>query len=426
MAPAFNLTPASAKTGVLQYADKDERMLYEKACSKLSDDEFDCQEDQVMDFMNSLKQRAREYGWDERIMMIPSDPEDMTSEMISILDAHGSLSMEAILAYEKSYMDKKNRPRQDMQCLYKAIMSSLSRVGRVKVSLEREKYILKNSRDEDVYSGNLLLKVVLTKSSIDNKSGAFSIRMELADLPRLMESVKYDVSKFNERVKYLMEQLNTRGETSADLPFNLFQAFKTVPVTQFQTFIDRLKDDWDEDMEDGITEVSIMDRCENKYKNLTKEKVWSIKDSEDDRILALQAKIKKLEKLSRATGKGKRRETRTSGKTGKTGKSGKGGAVDIDKKPRDISKPVTIGGKKWWWCSKETGGKCEGKLRRHNPKDCKGFAFLKNKSNPSKRQKMGEYIHEADKLIAQEHAFYGTDDGESEDTMKGASSTESE
>ena len=42
MAPAFNLTPASAKTGVLQYADKDERMLYEKACSKLSDDEFDC------------------------------------------------------------------------------------------------------------------------------------------------------------------------------------------------------------------------------------------------------------------------------------------------------------------------------------------------------------------------------------------------
>ena len=40
---------------------------------------------------------------------------------------------------------------------------------------------------------------------------------------------------------------------------------------------------------------------------------------------------------------------------------------------------------------------------------------------------MGAYEHEADKLIAQEHAFYGTDeDGESEDEMKGTFSTESE
>jgi hypothetical protein len=37
-------------------------------------------------------------------------------------------------------------------------------------------------------------------------------------------------------------------------------------------------------------------------------------------------------------------------------------------------------GNKWWWCSKETGGKCDGKLRKHKPENCQGSAYLKNKN----------------------------------------------
>ena len=169
-------------------------------------------------------------------------------------------------------MNAKNRDRQNQVCLYKAIMATLSRVGRNKIATERAKYVLKNTALKDVYSGNLLLKVVLMKTSVDNRSGAFSIRMELADLPRLMESVKYDVSRFNERVRALMDSLSTRGEKLADLPFNLFQAFKEVPVPMFQVFIQRLKDDFDEDRSDKFTESYIMDKRENKFRNLVKEK----------------------------------------------------------------------------------------------------------------------------------------------------------
>ena len=32
-------------------------------------------------------------------------------------------------------------------------------------------------------------------------------------------------------------------------------------------------------------------------------------------------------------------------------------------------------GNKWYWCSKETGGKCEGRWVRHAPNSCQGKAF---------------------------------------------------
>ena len=32
-------------------------------------------------------------------------------------------------------------------------------------------------------------------------------------------------------------------------------------------------------------------------------------------------------------------------------------------------------GNKWYWCSKETGGKCEGQWVCHSPESCEGKAF---------------------------------------------------
>jgi hypothetical protein len=56
--------------------------------------------------------------------------------------------------------------------------------------------------------------------------------------------------------------------------------------------------------------------------------------------------------------------------------------VDIYRKPKgDLTKPVIINKDKWWWCSPETGGKCSGALRKHQPKDCKGKEYLKNDKN---------------------------------------------
>jgi hypothetical protein len=96
--------------------------------------------------------------------------------------------------------------------------------------------------------------------------------MELSSLVELIAKVNYNITKFNLRVKNLMNDLSQRGEISADLHFNLFRAYKTVPVDEFVSFIDCIKDKQDEKGEDEQhNEIYIMDKAENKFRILEKE-----------------------------------------------------------------------------------------------------------------------------------------------------------
>ena len=380
----FNVSPAAANSGLLDYKDKEAVKIYDKASAKLVSDEFNCVEDQLHDFLAMLKVRAIQFGWDKAMMMVPCDPKDLTSRKISLLDEHGSLTFETIKAYESSYLKAKSRVRQDMDCLYQCLMASLSREGRNRVLTERQKYMLMDDEGGVHLSGNLLLKVIITKSSVDNHSGAYAIRMELGKLPTLIEKFNFNITKFNERVKGLTMSLSKMGQQSADLPFNLFVAYRTVPVPEFRAAIDRLRDEADNsDLPDRYTDVYIMDRAENKYTNLVQEKSWSVKDHEDNKILALEAKIRKLERANKGLG----------GKRGAGGKRRdklpvrKAKKLDITRKPRDVNKPFMFNGKKFWWCSPETGGKCTGALRRHKPSECKGTEYLKDKKKGKEAKK---------------------------------------
>ena len=148
------------------------------------------------------------------------------------------------------YVTDQTRERQDMDCLYKCIMDSLSQEGRIKVLTEKGKYTLPEDPNDDdntsiTHLGNLLLKVVLMKTTVDNRSGAYSIRMKLSDLDTLIVMLRFDIEKFNNQVKQFLEDLSRRGETSDDVSYNIIKAYKTTPVREFVAFIDRLKDEDD-------------------------------------------------------------------------------------------------------------------------------------------------------------------------------------
>ena len=61
-------------------------------------------------------------------------------------------------------------------------------------------------------------------------------------------------------------------------------------------------------------------------------------------------------------------------------------------------------GNKWYWCSKETGGKCEGRWVRHPPASCEGKAFkgfkkkgmLKEAPKPEKVEKKSKRQEETE------------------------------
>ena len=392
--PTFSLTPATAEGEFLNFALKRDKETYNAAVKKLSDDEFDCVEENLNDFMILLKARADEFGWTDRIMNIPiTEEDDPDPKEVNLLTEHASASLEQIRAHEMMYIDEESRERQDMQCLYKCLMSSLSQIGRTKVNTDKHQYILKDQNDRDAYSGNLLLKVILKKSTVDNRSGAFAIRMEMSDLTTSIEKVNFDITKFNTRVKTLMHDLSRRGEKSADLHFNLFRAYKTVPVEEFISFINKIKDDEDQLADnDRHDENYIMDKAENKFRILEREGTWQVKEREKDKFLALEAKCNRMLKQNKSLlakhNKRKRNDWRTKPKDPKKGKP----KVDIHRRPKgDVKKPVEINGTKWWWCGIETGGKCiPPALRKHKPADCRGKTYLKLKNESAAKLKADE------------------------------------
>ena len=120
-AATFTVAPSKKNQGVLDYTSKQDCRLYEQASAGLmSEDKFDSTEDHLQDFLAMLKTRAVSYGWEEQIMMIPTDPADPMGKRLSLLDNHGNLTLAQIQSYEESYINAQDRNRQNMDCLYNA------------------------------------------------------------------------------------------------------------------------------------------------------------------------------------------------------------------------------------------------------------------------------------------------------------------
>jgi hypothetical protein len=94
---AFALNPAAAIGGLIDYTTPQGQKLYGFPTKKLDDELFDCNADGLYQFLQSLGNRASEYGWDndaEGILKIPEDEVDPNAEMFYLVDEYGQLTIE--------------------------------------------------------------------------------------------------------------------------------------------------------------------------------------------------------------------------------------------------------------------------------------------------------------------------------------------
>jgi hypothetical protein len=129
---------------------------------------------------------------------------------------------------------------------------------------------------------------------------------------------------------------------------------------------------------EDVTSDALMEQADNKFKLLKESGHWNAPSEQEEKILALQSEIKNLKKKTKDPNKKppyKGKPTDTKGK-------GKGAALQAEKpswffkepKEDEIHKPKMFNGKPWYYCSKKTGGKCDGQYRRHKPSECEGKA----------------------------------------------------
>ena len=375
MPPAFARAPALAIEGLLDYTKSEHAKIYKSGIRQVSDGPFDCEPEGLYQFLKDIHDRADEMGWTEGILKITLNGGEENEREEPFMDNYGTLTLEQVVESELQYIDEGGRPAQDTYMLYKCLMASLTNEAKKKVSIWSNQYRIGENKE---CSGVALLKIIIRESHLDTNATTNQIRTKLSSLDSYITTIDSDIGRFNQYVKLLVQSLTARNQTTSDLLINLFKGYGAVSDEVFRAWLLRKQDAHEEGEE--ITPDELMQSAKNKYDTMVEKGIWNAPTAEE-KIVALEAKLESTVKnLSKKVSAelGKKKEGK------KTSKNEKGKGKKSDSKSEDHpkkwpapkagdKKEVEFKGHTWYWCGKDTGGKCE-KWRAHKPKECKGMA----------------------------------------------------
>jgi hypothetical protein len=126
----------------------------------------------------------------------------------------------------------------------------------------------------DVESGLLYLKKLLMNAEADTRATTAHARDNLGSLDTYMSSLEgSDIKSFNQYVRRQLQTLTARGETTQDLVNNLFKGYLKTKSANFNGFIKRKKEMFQEGAVD-YTPESLMLAAENQFNALKLEREW--------------------------------------------------------------------------------------------------------------------------------------------------------
>ena len=106
---------------------------------------------------------------------------------------------------------------------------------------------------------------------------------------------------------------------------------------------------------------------------------WEAPSPHDTTIQALQTKVEKLQRELKRAPKPMQQKNQSpqKEKEGQMVKPQRPKWLANNEKPQtgQLTRTRMWNGNKWYWCWKETGGKCEGRWVCHTPASCEGKAF---------------------------------------------------
>ena len=195
--------------GVINFAKADNVKLHKKGTSRLSEDSFDWVPEDVHQFLKTLLDRATEYQWNNDVLgiLVIPDQRILPMKYTNLLTNQGELDLEDVLRFEKSYINSPTRAAQDTNMLYHCLIGSLSKLGRTKVMVCEDQYKIKGR-----LSGDLLLKIIIRESHLDNNATTASIRNQFISLDHFITTVGCDITKFNTHVQLLLGGLTKRRD----------------------------------------------------------------------------------------------------------------------------------------------------------------------------------------------------------------------
>jgi hypothetical protein len=275
------------------------------------------------------------------------------------------------------------RAAQDSKLLFDLLMDSISTTGYSRISIWREQYVL-TINNIPYQAGLCLLRVIFRESDLDTGATVSAIRASLSNLDEWIATNGSDLIAFQAHVKQMLDKLGSRREETQDLMVNLFKAYKVCKDQKFNNYITRIEDQYEEGSL-PLTPTQLLNRAPTYYKKriATPNDDWE-HDPINEKLVALEAMVGKIKFKPR---------TKTKDGTGlKSHKSNQRGAkgrpewlAKHQKPTTNPNKPKTWNGTPYYYCSPETGGKCDGFWRTHTPKECRGTGRTKQELKSKKR-----------------------------------------
>ena len=123
------------------------------------------------------------------------------------------------------------------------------------------------------------------------------IREMLIESKRKLLLLEGNITEFNLWVRKQMGRLRAREQEAVNLLYYLWKAYKTAPDEEFVTYIKDLKSQCD-DGRATFTAEDLMVHAENKYEAhlLDEENAWGKPTEEQEKIVAMSAKINSVKK----------------------------------------------------------------------------------------------------------------------------------
>jgi hypothetical protein len=110
------------------------------------------------------------------------------------------------------------------------------------------------------------------------------------------------MTKFNGYVRLLMDSDGACGETTQDLLTNLFEGYQVASDAKtFTKYIGCKLEKYNEG--NPATTISLMEQADNKFKLLKVHNKWNASSQEEEKIIFLEACVKKLTTMSQKDGR---------------------------------------------------------------------------------------------------------------------------
>ena len=363
--PPFALSPALATNLQIDYTSTAGIKIWQEATRKFAEEPFDCNAWGLRDFLQLVRDRSSNSGWHDSILTIPEDVADPLLNLSDFLEHYGEISIEHLRDHAATYVGTPTRAAQDSVQLATSLINSLSREGRNKVTIHRDEYTINGQ-----IVGILVLKIIIRESYIDTNATTTHIRSKLSSLDDYLPSVGHDIGKMNLYVLNLIEALTARGETSNDILSNLFKGYKAAKDHTFVRYIEKKEDAYEEGA--PMTYQALMTFAKNKYDVLVQKELWNAPTPEEEKIIALEATVKKLQGQQKRIG-GNSNKPKPKEKVRKP--AAKPDEAWMKVEPADKTKSKNVKGKEWWWCDNHK------KFTRHKTSACRGMGIPKGTPN---------------------------------------------